>query len=219
MKTGAWDDPSGFTLLELLIALGIAVVLVTLLYETFNAVLRSTQIVDQESEIDQMVRVSMERMTSELRSAYWRPSSDAGSASVFLFDGEDGTGGAQPADTLRFTTLSHALASAGNTDPSVSIVEYALIPDQETDTAVLMHREETSPLSPSVNSLEEYELGESVIGLNFRYFDGQDWWDQWNDADKKKLPKAVEIQLIIKDHAGQERRFITQTDIPIGQSS
>jgi type II secretion system protein J len=205
--------------LELLVALGIAVVLVTLLYETFNAVLRSTQLVDQESEIDQMVRVSMERMTSELRSAYWRKSSDTGGASVFVFDGEDGLGTGQPADTLRFTTLSHARVIAGNTDPSVSIVEYTLIPGQETDTAVLVHREETSPLSPSVNSLEEYELGESVIGLNFRYFDGQDWFDQWNDADKQKLPKAVEIQLIVKDHGGQERRFTTQTDIPIGQAS
>jgi hypothetical protein len=100
----------------------------------------------------------------------------------------------------------------------VSIVEYALVPIPETDTAVLMHREETTPLSPSASGLEEYELAESVVGLSFRYFDGKDWAEQWNDADKRKLPKAVEIQLIIKDRAGQERRFTTQTDIPIGQS-
>jgi len=217
VKTGFWEDRRGFTLLELLVALGIAAVVITLLYETFNAVLRSTQLVDQESEIDQMARISMERMTSELRSAYWLPPTQAAGSSTFMFVGQDSIATDYPTDTLRFSTLSHARVSSGSADPTVSIVEYALVPVPESDTAVLMHREETTPLSPSASGLEEYELAESVVGLNFRYFDGKDWSDQWNDADKKNLPKAVEIQLIIKDHAGQERRFITQTDIPTSQ--
>jgi type II secretion system protein J len=204
--------------LELLVALAIVVVVITLLYETFNAVLRSTQLVDEESEIDQMVRISMERMTNELRSAYWRPPSETAGSSTFMFVGQDSMASDYPTDTIRFSTLSHARVSSGNADPTVSIVEYALVPVPETDAAVLMHREETTPLSPSASGLEEYELAESVVGLSFRYFDGKDWAEQWNDADKRKLPKAVEIQLIIKDHAGQERRFTTQTDIPIGQS-
>jgi hypothetical protein len=204
--------------LELLVALAIVVVVITLLYETFNAVLRSTQLVDEESEIDQMVRVSMERMTNELRSAYWKLPSETAGSSTFMFVGQDSMASDYPTDTIRFSTLSHARVSSGNADPMVSIVEYALVPIPETDTAVLMHREETTPLSPSASGLEEYELAESVVGLSFRYFDGKDWAEQWNDADKRKLPKAVEIQLIIKDRAGQERRFTTQTDIPIGQS-
>jgi len=219
VRRGHWNDPRGFTLLELLVALGIVAIVVTLLYETFNAVLRSTKEVDAESEIDQMVRISMERMTNELRSAYWRPSSGTGGPTVFMFVGQDSSDSDQPADTLQFTTLSYARVGEGSTDPTVTVVEYALVPDPETQTSVLMHREETVPLEPSENSLEEYELAESVIGLNFRYFDGQNWLDQWSDADKKRLPKAVEIQLIIKDYSGQERQFITQTDIPIGQAS
>jgi type II secretion system protein J len=219
VKTGFWNDRRGFTLLELLVALGIAAVVITLLYETFNAVLRSTQLVDEESEIDQMVRISMERMTNELRSAYWRSPSETVGSSMFMFVGQDSIATDYPTDTLRFSTLSHARVSSKNADPTVSIVEYALVPVPETDTAVLMHREETTPLSPSASGLEEYELAESVVGLSFRYFDGKDWSEQWNDADKKRLPKAVEIQLIIKDRSGQERRFTTQTDIPIGQAS
>lgn len=192
---------------------------ITLLYESFNAVIRSTQLVDTESEIDQMVRISMERMTNELRSAYWQPPAAASGSTPFLFVGEDATESKYPTDTLQFSTLSHARVSTGTPDATVSIVEYALSPVDETDTAVLMHREETAPLSPSISSLEEYELAESVVGLNFRYFDGKEWTDQWSDTAKRRLPKAVEIQLIVKDRDGQERRFITQTDIPIGQAS
>ncbi|MBI3995647.1 MAG: prepilin-type N-terminal cleavage/methylation domain-containing protein [Nitrospirae bacterium] len=206
----------GFTLLELLIALGIAAVVITLLYETFNAVLRSTRQVDEESEIDQMARISMGIMVTELKSAYWRPPGNQSQSTPFVFEGQDGLDGGDPSDTLRFTALSHARVDHGIADPTLSVLEYGLVPVPETEAAVLMHAEETNVLSLSEESLERYELAERVIGLNFRYFDGKEWSDQWSASDQKKLPKAVEIQLVLKDPAGRERRFITQTDIPLG---
>jgi len=209
----------GFTLIELLVALGIVSVLVTLLYETFNSVLRSTQQTDEESEMDQMARISMDIMVNELKSVYWRAPGGQGDSSSLEFIGEDELTSIGDADTLRFTALSRARFQEGVTDPTVSVLEYELVPVPETETAVLMHTEETNLLSQSQNSLEKYELAERVTGLNFRYFDGTDWSDHWSAADKKKLPKAVEIQLVLKDYAGHERRFITQTDIPLGQTS
>lgn len=212
-------DQRGFTLIELLVALGIVAVLVTLLYETFNAVLRSTQQTDEESELDQMARISMGIMTNELKSAYWRSPGNQPGATPFEFVGSDGLSGLGSSDTLRFTALSHARVQEGVADPTVSVLEYELIPVPETETAVLMHAEETNRLSLSQNSLERYELAERVIGLNFRYFDGKEWSDTWSAGDRKKLPKAVEIQILFKDYAGRERRFVTQTDIPLGQTS
>jgi general secretion pathway protein J len=209
----------GFTLIELLVALGIVAVLVTLLYETFNSVLRSTQQTDEESEMDQMARISMGIMVNELKSVYWHPAGSPSVESPFVFIGQDDLTGTGASDTLRFTALSHSRFQEGVTDPTVSILEYELVPVPETETAVLMHTEETNLLSQSQDSLERYELAERVVGLNFRYFDGKEWSDEWSAADHKKLPKAVEIQLILKDYAGRERRFITQTDIPLGQTS
>lgn len=209
-------DREGFTLIELLVALSIVAVLMAILYETFNAVLRSTRQVDEATEIDQMARSSLGIMANELRSAYWRPPS--GSTS-FLFIGEDGLSGARPSDTLKFTTLSHARVSEGIMDPTLSAVKYELMAVPDTGMAVLMHGEETNLLSEK--SLERYELAERVIGLNFRYFDGKEWADEWNaDAqDQRKLPKAVEIQIFFLDPSGRERQFTTQTDIPVGQTS
>jgi general secretion pathway protein J len=205
----------GFTLIELLVALGIVAVLVTLLYETFNSVLRSTQQTDEESEMDQMARIGMGIMVNELKSVYWHPPSSQSNGSPLEFIGQDELTGTGASDTLRFTALSHARFQEGVADPSLAILEYELVPVPETETAVLMHSEEIIPLSRT----ERYELAERVIGLNFRYFDGKEWSDEWSAADHKKLPKAVEIQLILKDYAGRERRFITQTDIPLGQTS
>lgn len=212
-------DQAGFTLIELLIALGLVAMIVTLSYETFNAVLRSTEQVDEQSDLDQMVRISMGTLSNELKSAYWHPPGDKSNSTPFVFIGQDNQNGDEPSDTLQFTVLSHARVAEGAADATVSILDYELVPDLETKTAVLMHTEETNYLSLSDKSLERYELAERVIGLNFRYFDGKEWSDQWSAADQRKLPRAVEIQILFKDSAGQVRRFITQTDIPLGQTS
>lgn len=209
-------NAKGFTLLELLVALGIVAVLVTVLYETFSAVLQSTKQVEEVAEMDQMARISLGVLTNELRSAYWRSEGDQPTS--FIFIGMDGESGGRPSDTLRFTTLSQSRTGAGIGDPSLSEVEYELITVPGTETAVLMHREETNLLSLSEKTLEQFELAEQVSGLNFRYFDGENWADEWSASDQKRLPKAVEIQILFKDLTGRERPFTTQTDIPIGQT-
>ena len=220
-------NQKGFTLIELLIALGIVAVLVTLLYESFNAVLRSTERVDEAAEIHQMARISLGLMTRELRSAYWRSSSPTGpagnvaSTSDFSFNGQDGEGGGKPSDSLQFTALSHARAAEGIDDPSLSDIAYELVAVPETGTAVLMHTEQTNRLSDSDQSLEEFELAERVVGLNFRYYDGKtgNWVDSWSAAEMTRLPTAVQIQIFFKDALGRERQFTTQTDIPLGQKT
>jgi hypothetical protein len=37
-----------------------------------------------------------------------------------------------------------------------------------------------------------------VLGVEFRYYDGQGWSDEWNSLRRKSLPMAVEIVLRVK---------------------
>ena len=133
MKT-VTSNRGGFTLIELLVALGIMAIMVTLLYETMNAVLRSTRQVDEMAEIHQMARISMDIMADELRSSYWRKPEE-GISTSFVFYGKDGLLGEQSSDTLRFTTLSYARRIK---DAHLSLLEYELVPVPNADTAVLM---------------------------------------------------------------------------------
>ncbi len=41
-------------------------------------------------------------------------------------------------------------------------------------------------------------LAKEVVGLQFRYFDGVDWFDAWDPALNSGLPQAVEITLKLK---------------------
>ncbi|HEY4484736.1 MAG TPA: prepilin-type N-terminal cleavage/methylation domain-containing protein [Nitrospiria bacterium] len=216
MRSGSIRQ-KGFTLIELLVALGIMAVLIVLVYETFNGVLRSVHQVDEATEIDQMARISLAVMTRELRSAYRPPSVTAASgggappASSSVFLGSDGLNGEHAADSLTFQAFSHA---SGAADPTLSGLTYDLVPDGETGTFFLMHREQVNLLSEG--GAEAYELAEGVVSLNFRYYNGKDWSDQWDDITNKDLPRAVEIEILFKDSAGGERRYGTQTDIPLG---
>ncbi len=213
------DPQRGFTLLELLVAIGIVAVLLSILYSTFNAVVRSTEQVEDVAEVSLMARISLSLMTRDLRSAYWRPPQPGIPSGFSLFVGTDEERDGRPSDSLSFTALSHARVIDGNQDPALSHLDYALaaVPDQST--WVLLHREETNLLSLSGVTLEEFELAEKIHGLNLRYFDGEIWSNEWDAVERNALPKAVEIRIIFRDGSGHQRPFTTITDIPLGQTS
>jgi hypothetical protein len=52
-------------------------------------------------------------------------------------------------------------------------------------------------------------LASEVVGLNFSYFDGIDWYPEWNSQEMNGLPLAVEISLVIADPATAEELGIT----------
>jgi type II secretion system protein J len=62
---------------------------------------------------------------------------------------------------------------------------------------LLLRREsrkvEGSPLQGGVLRV----LYDKVKSLNFKYYDGTDWYDSWSYKDQKSLPRAIKIELII----------------------
>jgi len=67
-----------------------------------------------------------------------------------------------------------------------------------------LSRQSTASESPQDGRPEMDEDDESVlrvpevIGVEFRYYDGQGWSDEWNSLTRKSLPMAVEIVLRVK---------------------
>ncbi|MCD6187012.1 MAG: prepilin-type N-terminal cleavage/methylation domain-containing protein, partial [Desulfuromusa sp.] len=67
IKTVTAVGHSGFTLVELLIALAISGVLMTAVYATFQAQQNSYLVQEQVAEMQQNIRAGMDIMVSELR--------------------------------------------------------------------------------------------------------------------------------------------------------
>jgi prepilin-type N-terminal cleavage/methylation domain-containing protein len=61
-----------------------------------------------------------------------------------------------------------------------------------------------------------------VIGLQFRYYDDQvrDWRDEWDttqDAEFERLPAMVQISMLVADKDGKQRDFSTVVDLPLSR--
>lgn len=93
---------AGFTLMEVMLALGIFGIVTTMLYGTFARTLRSKTIAEQRAEVTRLGRAAVGRMADEISSAFC-PAGAQGAAFFRVLRG--GTEDA-PLDALQFTTLS-----------------------------------------------------------------------------------------------------------------
>ena len=95
-------DRRGFTLLEIMLALGIFGIVAVTLYGTFSRTLRSKALAEERAEVVRVGRAAVGRMADEIASAYY-PRNLPGTAIFRVLPG--GTDEA-PLDSLVFTALS-----------------------------------------------------------------------------------------------------------------
>ncbi len=207
----------GFTLLEVMIALGIMGVIFTLIYGTFNAVHQGAEQMEEESEVYRLARFSLYHMANNLSMLHLQAPSPAATAGEGLtsaaFLGEDSEGqgdeGNAPQDTLQFNTVSHGRTSPEAPESDRATLRYALVDEMLVQEMLLSNGKTLS-----------YEIGGPVQGLNFRYYDPtkQEWLDSWDTSTTGKPPSAVEIEMILKATGQKARRLKTWVDIPLGSS-
>ncbi len=97
--------------------------------------------------------------------------------------------------------LQSGLSSGGNL-----AMQNALLPlqgtglvRQERDRAVATFSQGSLDLSNLSQDTGEDLLAEEVTRLEFRYFDGYQWWPDWNSDSRGGLPMAVEILVAFMD--------------------
>jgi len=208
---------AGFTLLEVMISLGILSIIFTLIYGTFSAVSRGIEHMEKDADAYQLARLSLYHMANHLSMLHVGVAQSAGGASSssgLLFRGEDGErlsgDEALPNDSLAFSTVSHGRSLPDAPESDRQSVRYSLLGDVLIQEALLAN-----------GHVVANELGGPIAGLSFRYLEnGSQWQESW-DADEKgqKVPQAVEIELILKQGDRPGRRFKTWVDLPMGRIS
>jgi len=197
----------GFTLLEVVLAIVIAVgLLVVVLHFYQQAADLRTQLI-QESERIASVRLLMDHLTGELRAA------SALSSSRIAFAGD--------ATSVRFITAGLPARSAWNVGPAgrfvtpqtdLKLVSYTLGRSVERSNLVvsgLVRTEQpTVDVRPRAASVRTNEVAgepeatpapaprgpepvtDAIRFVRFRYWSGEDWKESWSAVE---LPKAVEV--------------------------
>ncbi len=208
----------GFSLLELLAAMSLMVVIASCLYSSLRTGFNGRRVglvaVEPGSVALNVIEMMKQDFYGTVSPVAKLGGSFVGTDSRFGADDTDGvvfyttcvpatsaTAGA--AATANFSSRNNTLTavSARNTRISggVAKVEFALVDNERQATYRLVRRVTTNLLSDTNNiTPEEQVLCRSVKSLNFRYYDGNDWTDEWDSTtDGNSLPLAVEVEIAI----------------------
>ena len=197
---------AGFTILEILAAMFIFAIVVSLIFGSFDSVFSSAERVNAGSDLFEMGNACMMRIRNDLQAAhvmlyprYQPPDFDDDTPDLYRWVGNEETIGGETFAKLRFTSLAHLGVRQGVTDGIAEIVYYA---DQEEDNQVVLRR--TDNLFP----YPEFEarptdpvMCEHVRLFKLIYYDhsGQEFqeWDSQDDDFEYSTPQTVGVQLVL----------------------
>lgn len=203
---------AGFTLLEVMIAIGIIGMIVSLIYGSFARTAESKDMIERGNDIYHQMRWALDKMEADLSTAYL--STNSKSYSIFYGVNRD-SGSGQPVDELHFTSFNHLKFNPAARESDQCELSYFVMENPETGELTLYRREDASPDEDNTEGGEFYELADGIILFNLRYFDGVDWLDEWDSRDYSEdeitdteveqneemvdaMPMAVEVSIVMK---------------------
>jgi general secretion pathway protein J len=198
------DDHHAFTLIEILVAIAILGILMTIVYRSFAGTAMVVQEISVKADVHHTVRVIFARLLEELAATDWPQD-----RMTAVFVGLEGNHTDRRGDFLRFRSRAHVRKFEDARESEFHVVSYAV------EGRVLIRREEHNPLSVSGTTVQTDEL-RGVAELNFRYWDGANWRDGWDAARVGRLPSAVLIELTLEHPHGEPGIFVTTVALPLG---
>ena len=194
----------GFTLLEVLLALTILAVVMTTIYSSFSTTGRNMERAGEIRDGTDRARTLIARLTNDITNAYL-----VGGMSETFFYGKkyETEQEKQRFDSIYLTTLTN-WRKPDSKEMELWEVGYYFQERPDGAGRVLM-RKEKRELSKDVPPREggvDYELTDTIQALQFRYYNGSKWTDEWTQGG---LPKAVDIILTLADG----RVYATKVDV------
>ena len=222
---------NGFTLLELLIAIAMFVVIATIVYSTFNAVLSRNRAIAEGADTFEMAKNCLDRMTFDLSATYvepfplYKPPGITENPDPYRFFGEQRSLGGASFSELRFVSTDH-LPITDPTDSDLAEIRYYVTQGSDPDAGGVLRRADTAYPYNIDDHLQKSEddpvlcTGIEAFTLTFYDVNGDahDTWDSDSDFNDNATPRAVAIHLEIKAGTGT-RSFDTRVSLPVYRDS
>lgn len=205
--------PAGFTLLEVLLAMTILAVVMTVIYTSFSSAGDSVERAEAVRDGNDLARTLLSRMSADIANAYCRQ----GAAGQFFFGKHEeieSSGAKFRFDRVALSTLTN-WRRPDTAETDLWAVGYFFRERPEDGRRVLMRREKRLLRSADDGPVDEaeYELTDAVAGLQVRYWDGTKWIDDLGAEDACRRPAAAEITLTLENGTV----VMTAIDVPKAQ--
>jgi general secretion pathway protein J len=211
---------SGFTLLEILVAMFILAIVLTTIFGTFSETLKNINHAESQADIYQMARVALKIMNEDLEGSLI--------SSTRIFSGQDEEIDGRDADFLSFFSTNHVSfeepgKGSGNAGISFYVLEKEEEQEEEEKGLILYRSDILEREQVSEDKTGGAVLCEGLHSVNFMYYNSDgDEYDSWDSSDGQymgKLPSMVTIRLEFLDKSNPEAplRFETGTAPPMAQ--
>ena len=185
---------SGFTLVEVIIASTIGAFISLVAVGTLKAVISSNVLLDNNVNAASEVTFASNLIEKDLINIY---RDDAIENMKLIGTVEDLAD--YSTSVITFYTVNRTKARYDQPEGDIYEVEYYLVKNE--DSSSLMRR-----LWPNPN--DEFEAGgvvttiaENIDLFEVRYFDGEEWYDEWQQEDMQTMPDMIEINIVSKPQA------------------
>ena len=211
---------TGFTLLEILIAVAIIAVIVSMVYGSYFATARSTEAYDAITDMSGQARQALAQMSRLIRCAYipqsihrveqkQQPSAALGQSlrlkqlvaqhesevenvPDYFSGGVDGPGG----EVLQFVTT---VDSSVGPQLSNGLFEVIYRFDKSSGLLFLSQQKFIERLEGAANDRSWQPILTGVERLELAFYDGQQWLSKWDFKEKRRPPLAVKIHITCED--------------------
>jgi len=201
--------------MEVLLAVAILAVVVTCIYNTWDAALTSWRRGSEASDVSQRQRIVMETLKELTQSIIFFSSSPDLYAVI-------GTKNPRLGDSVSFVTASDAfLPPSEATDAGIRRAIISLEQDEYHRTYLaIVNRPALSPDDQSGEQPQAHVISMDVSGFFVRYRDPRDgnWSDKWEDASLP--PAAIEYTVVFGQQGDQGRPVVVTRaiDIPVAMA-
>lgn len=189
---------AGFTLLEVIIAIGILALIATMTFETISGALRARDMLEANDALNQSARAALGKLRRDLSLAYLTPQTQAVNTFRTVFVAKDDS-----PDRLWFASLSHQRLYRDAHECDETEITIWTEDDPTTDGALVLLRRE----APRID--QDPEQGGTILPLAYkvksfevRFQDptNNEWRDTWDSTGGEtpnRLPRTARITLTL----------------------
>lgn len=215
-----------FTLIELVIAISIFAVILSISYRVFSQLSVSKQLLDEERDINKISASLLTRLNREIQHALEKQLlADQGSdqqykSTTYLISKDKNLDNGNPGDSLTFVAKDAGQFIRGQKQQiGISQITYRIEndPDNQEDSAkkktFLFIRDEIPYIRPAKKAFEQkltFPISNNLKGLQFIFYDkhNKSWRNEWTEQDQG-LPALIKFHLILAGSSDKEFHFST----------
>lgn len=213
----------GFTLAELLVAIAIFALLVSIVMGSFNGVFLPTEAMSVQRTHNAMARACLDRMATDLYNIHldlpplFTPEDEAETPSPFRFTAGTETDNTRFPVLLQFASKAHVADQAPHV-AGIALIRYYLEPGDDADTFRLRRADTLFPGDTLPELGDDPILCDNVRTLTIRCIDGegepQATWDSDDPDQDFGTPRAVDIRLELMGPTGVDV-YETTISLPV----